>query len=98
MKYIYNKIKHVFIFVSEMIDRIKRSHDITRKGQFRVYFTDGVYSPRITYDVAKFHTEMIGGNIVYIRYNDPKKQQELANGNQDFRRSKRNQPRQYWIY
>lgn len=90
--------RQLFLFVSELIDRMKTSPDITRKGQFRVYYKDGVYSPRITYDVAKFHTDMIGGNIVYVRYNDPKKQQELANGNQDFRRSKRNQSRKYWIY
>lgn len=42
-----------------------------RYGKWRVRYPDGKYTTKLYYDEASDLKEIFGGEIIYVRYNDP---------------------------
>lgn len=58
-------------WIRRQLDKYKTSPGLIRRGQWRVFYPDGEYSNRVTYDVATSYAEIFKGEVVWCRYHDP---------------------------
>lgn len=58
-------------WIRKQLDKIPSSPGLILSGQWRVVYSDGHVSRKMTYDVAKDYAKIFGGYVIYSRYENP---------------------------
>lgn len=62
--------------IRKFFDLFPSSPGLIRSGQWRVKYNDGNWSRKMTHDTATQYAEMFGGEVHWVRYDDPAAKKE----------------------
>lgn len=57
--------------IRRFLDKFPTSEGLLKSGQWRVHYTDGNWSEKMTNDAAWDYADMFGGTVHWVRYDDP---------------------------